>query len=333
MSNLPYETSEHDVVAFFREFGVGLGDVALQRRPDSGQVHAALVKFRDASTASSAMALDGAQLGSRTVHLKIDGMDRRSSSGNRGGGFSSGNFVPHGVGSPPGYGDGGQWGGRERRSYGSSGFGGAAPRDGGGDGGGAGGFGSRERKGYGGVSGHFEPAGGQFGGASGGSGRDREEGGGGRERRGPGMQAADPTIPEGPPPEGRKKLQLKPRTKPPPKLDIDTRQIDPPVRSQGHPRSGVGLGDVDNRGSGTPVRAGGVNRFKGENISRPNSSSSHSDQSKVHLPAAVPAVAPGTSPGLNGTSRRNVSKEEKGELHNTFAALNTEESSPDGEEN
>lgn len=38
--------------------------------------------------------------------------------------------------------------------------------------------------------------------------------------------ASDPSIPTGPPPAGRKKLNLKPRTKPPPQLQVDQRVVD-----------------------------------------------------------------------------------------------------------
>jgi RNA recognition motif. (a.k.a. RRM, RBD, or RNP domain) len=320
MSNLPYEASENDVVGFFAEYGVTLQDVSLQRRAETGQVHAAVVKFRDATTASGAMGLDGAQFGGRTAHLKIDGADRRSSGGSRGGGFSSGNFVPHGVSSPPGYGDAGQWGGRERRSYGSSGFGGASPRDGAGDGGG---FGSRERKGYGGSSGQYEPAGAHHGGGPGG--RDREDGGSGRERRGPGMQADDPTIPQGPPPEGRKRLQLKPRTKPPPKLDIDTRQIDPPARSHAAPRSGAAAEDGEDRGARVLSRGTPGIRSKNENLSPAGAAAKRTEPAKESANTPDVEAPNGVSPALNGVGSRTGKEEEKPKLQNPFDALNTEE--------
>lgn len=48
-----------------------------------------------------------------------------------------------------------------------------------------------------------------------------------------GEQREDPTIPTGPPPAGRKKLMLKPRTKPLPVLEVDKRAIDGPKSSGG----------------------------------------------------------------------------------------------------
>lgn len=56
----------------------------------------------------------------------------------------------------------------------------------------------------------------------------------GRQYRGAGRDstlAQDPTIPTGPIPSGRKKLQLKPRTKPMPVLEVDQRAIDGPKAS------------------------------------------------------------------------------------------------------
>lgn len=50
-------------------------------------------------------------------------------------------------------------------------------------------------------------------------------------RRAAPTQADDPSIPTGPPPAGRKRLNLKPRTKPLPTLDIDHRAIDQPGRA------------------------------------------------------------------------------------------------------
>lgn len=245
MTSLPSETSETEIAGFFSQYGVTPGDVRLTYHSDTGKVKAALIRLRDPETAQSALGMNGRQLGGRTPYIKIDGSDRRNGGRERGGGFSSGNYQLHGSGGgggPPGYGDGG----RERRSYGSSGFGTKNYRDGGmgGEGPGSGGYGGR--RGYGGANGQFEPAGTGMGG-----GRDRDDFGG-RDRRGPIPQAADPTIPEGPPPEGRKRLQLKPRTKPMPKLDIDKRAIEPTGKSSSalaYPKSAPVGGARDTRSS------------------------------------------------------------------------------------
>ncbi len=96
--------------------------------------------------------------------------------------------------------------GRGRSSYGSSGFG-PGGRDG------------RERHDRGSGGGHwggssYEPAGS--------GGKDRSD----RDR----PQAIDPTIPTGEAPPGRKKLQLKPRTKPLPVFKVDKSALAEPTR-------------------------------------------------------------------------------------------------------
>lgn len=251
-SNLPFETDEAQIAQFFADFGANPGSVNIQRHSDSGNIRAALVKCASPEAAEAAVeALNNRDFGGRSMRIKVDGSDRRGGSG---GGYGGG-------GGGGGYGGGMDSGGGGRRSYGSSGFGGGAPRDGGGDqwgGGGGGGGRSGERKGYGGESGQFEPSGGGggYGGGGGGGyggGRDGDRGGDRRERRGPGMQADDPTIPVGPVSEGRKKLVLKPRTKPPPVLEIDRRLIDPPASSVGS----TGGRGMTRGGDGPPMRRGG----------------------------------------------------------------------------
>lgn len=110
--------------------------------------------------------------------------------------------------------------GRSRNSYGSSGFG-PNGRDG------------RERNGRGGSGGHwggssYEPAGS--------GGRDRND----RDR----TQAMDPTIPTGEAPPGRKKLQLKPRTKPLPVFKVDKSALaEPTTRSKTPKTSSTARGE------------------------------------------------------------------------------------------
>lgn len=63
--------------------------------------------------------------------------------------------------------------------------------------------------------------------------------------RNSGEQREDPTIPTGPTPAGRKKLMLKPRTKPMPVLEVDTRAIDGVKSSGGLASSGSSTGGGD----------------------------------------------------------------------------------------
>lgn len=301
ITNLPANTDESLLVDHFRRNNFSTVSVNITRHSDSGNVKAALVQLQDPETANAAVAaLNERPVSGRNLRIKIDGSDRRS------GGFGGG---PPGYDSPSG----------NRRSYGSGGFGGNSHRDGGGYGSGAvgnnsSGF-SRERKGYGGASGHFEPAGMPSGrGSHGGHARDgtaRHDGG--RERRAAGMQADDPTIPVGPPPEGRKRLQLKPRTKPPPKLEIDERAIDSPSSHQGNtgrgtaraasrenaPQDGLFSGSPSRNGTGVSAGEGTSTALSGPGSTGPrtgdvrgaNARGKDGDESLVKVSNAFEALA------------------------------------------
>lgn len=126
---------------------------------------------------------------------------------------------------------------------------------------------------------------------------------------------ADPTIPTGPPPAGRKKLQLKPRTKPPPKLEVDQRAIGGPVRP-----AGAGSPPVRNA---SDARAG---RFPA-----PSRKAASQEQGKddVTWDEANTAKEQSPRPAANEQAQSSQSKEEDPKrpvLLNTFAALEVNES-------
>lgn len=196
VAHLPFNTHEGEIASFFEKSGVTPADVRLTRYDDTGKIKAAFVTTRGDANRDSALAMDGAKLAGLSVHVKIDGADRRGGGGSRERG---------------GYG----FGSRDRRTD--------DPHSGGGGG-------SHRETGW--SSGGWVDRSGTGGFDSGGRGeRGREARSSGGGRGGPGAARStldhrdDPTIPTGPPPAGRKKLVLKPRTKPPPVLDVDTRTL------------------------------------------------------------------------------------------------------------
>lgn len=316
VTHLPFGTHEGEIAAFFGNCGVTPADVRITRHSDTGNVKAAFVTTRGDINRDAALAMDGAKLSGRSVHVKIDGAGR---------------------------GGGGQ---RERSGYG---------------------FGSRDRRGdellsAGGAGGHRETGwssggwvdrsgpGGFDGGARGDKVREGWTGAGGRggagSGKGPAEQREDPTIPTGPPPAGRKKLVLKPRTKPPPVLEVDTRAIDgvkpsaPVVASQ--PKDGVDKRSVANKfatrqHSGpkkTPVSAqsetwtsakdGATAQPKGEEWSTPRDGAPRVQAEKWSNTKDGPAAR------MSGQTQSANKKEDETKkrpiLLNTFAALEVNDS-------
>ncbi|CAN8072289.1 unnamed protein product [Agarophyton chilense] len=90
--------------------------------------------------------------------------------------------------------------------------------------------------------------------------------------------STDPTIPTGPPPAGRKKLQLMPRTKPPPSLQADKRNAPASKAPQtampapGRPEHDT---SVQSKGGPAPRR---VNSLGGERFSRSDSNDDKFDK-------------------------------------------------------
>lgn len=216
VSNLPSRTDENEIGSMFHNCGVS--EIRVTHHSDTGNVKAAFVTIAAGTDPGPALGVDGSMLGNRPMHVKIDGSDRPRGGGGGGGGRERAAYGSGGFGVNGGGGGGG---------YGGSSYGGG----GGGYSGGGGGFGGRRSNGDGGGGAWggsaYEPAGGRDGARGD---RDRDRGGRDREPR---VQQFDPTIPTGPPSAGRKKLNLKPRTKPAPKLDIDHRAIGDKPRATG----------------------------------------------------------------------------------------------------
>lgn len=195
VSNLPFETNENEISSFFQT-ACDVSDVRLSYHSDTGNIKAAFVTLLQGQPADPALSLDGRLFGGRSLHVKIEGSDRRN---RERGSYGSGGYGANGSGTGGSYGSpygGSSFSSRDRRS--SSGGGG-----------------------WGGSGGSYE--------APSSSRTDRDQPG---ENRGAGRQNDDPTIPTGPTPAGRRKLQLKPRTKPPPTLEIDHRAIDGVKKSE-----------------------------------------------------------------------------------------------------
>lgn len=228
VTNLPFSTNELEIAAFFAEQGVPNAEVRLTRHNDSGNIKAAFVTVRS-DLRNEGLAVDGKNFGSRTMHVKVEGTD-----GNRRGNRDRERPDRERSGYTAAQSYGGAFGGRDRRSAEDSNQGSAwGPST----------PGNR-------MQSSFEPA------------ADRRSGDySGRVRDAP--LANDPTIPTGPTPTGRKKLQLKPRTKPLPVLDVDPRAIDPPSKpSSAAPASTAQRSDTNNGSGGVRPFARGSQRAK-----------------------------------------------------------------------
>lgn len=200
VTNLP-QTNENDIASFFADHGINTISVRITRHADSGNFKAAFVTVNQ-SQCQQGLDLDGTMFGSRTMHIKIDGVDRDNRRNGRDrGGFNSVSYGGAFGRDRRGFEDSGNTG---TRNWSSSNNGNRISNNQGSDG----------------------PSDRRF----------RNDRDGTRPNRGTGggrdQLPKDSTIPTGPVPSGRKKLQLKPRTKPPPVLEVDQRAIDPP-RSTG----------------------------------------------------------------------------------------------------
>ncbi|PXF45760.1 hypothetical protein BWQ96_04528 [Gracilariopsis chorda] len=143
--------------------------------------------------------------------------------------------------------------------------------------------------------------------------------------------AKDPSIPVGPPPAGRKKLQLMPRTKPPPELQVDQRAISqqkPPQSAMPAPGRQDSEKFSQNRAGPPPRR---VNSYGGERSStRGDRSSDRFDRvdRRDRGPRMDDSRNKWTNSKETATSRPSSQPTAKKEddskrpvLQNTFAAL------------
>lgn len=235
LTNLPFNTTEADISSFFTNAQFPPTDIRIMRHQDSGKVRGATVTLRPDAPVKDALALHGMSFGGRPLNVRIDGGERdhrrrhnqfhqqgRVSSDRLSNLSSHSGFVRHDDPSsrsprqsgrrPPGvfsdriHSDRGQL--HDRTLHITQSVSDHVPNN-------AGNLSQLP------VSLPQDP-------------RDRGD------RRGPDTDRpgrlhsrksnlpADPTIPTGPIPTGRKKLELKPRTKPPPVLEIDQRLIDDP---------------------------------------------------------------------------------------------------------
>lgn len=200
VTNLP-QTNENEITSFFANHGINTISVRISRHADSGNFRAAFVTVNQ-SQCEQGLALDGTMYGSRTMHIKIDGADRDNRRNGRDrGGFNTVSY-------------GGAFG-KDRRGFEDSGN-----------------TGTRNWSSSNNMNRNSNNQG-----SDGNSDRrfrnDRDTTRPNRSMgRGRDQLPKDSTIPTEPVPSGRKKLQLKPRTKPLPVLEVDQRAIDPP-RSTG----------------------------------------------------------------------------------------------------
>ena len=146
------------------------------------------------------------------------------------------------------------------------------------------------------------------------------------DRRQPHM-ARDPTIPTGPEPAGRKKLQLKPRTKPLPVIEVDRRAIDGPAsrpNPTARPTADRDRFSNDNRRGGFANGGRGDARSPDRGGWVSNSSGRDNDRWSNARDGAPPRAAAGrfqnnTSAKKDGDSKRPV-------LVNAFSALQVNDS-------
>ncbi len=136
VGNIPFSTTDADLRAMFETHGAVTSVKVITDRETGRSRGFAFVEMDDATAAANAIrALDGSQMGGRSLRVN-EAQDRREGGGG-GGGFGGG-----GGGGRGGYGGGGGGG---RGGYGGGGGGGRGGYGGGGSGGGYGGGGGRDR--------------------------------------------------------------------------------------------------------------------------------------------------------------------------------------------
>lgn len=268
VSNLPFETNEAQIAAFFSAAGVDPAAVHLSRHADTGNIKAAFVTLQPDTSPQLALSLNGRQLGSRSLHIKIEGSDRDRRSANRDYNHARDRDRDRSSHTPS---YSGSFGGRERRAAED------APN--------AWGSTSWNDRSSAAASKNFES-----------TSERRDRANDSRDAKIPStrtdaQQPQDPTIPTGPPTPGRKKLQLKPRTKPPPVIEVDRRTVDAPNQPKSAPvimqkqtsserptfrASTAPKKQIDKDGEWTNARESGIARSPAVN----HSSSKKEDSSK-----------------------------------------------------
>lgn len=292
VTNLPLDTNEQQVAEFFKSCAVS--NVRLTYYNDTGNIKAAFVTLQPEEDPQKALALNGQVLANRALHVKIDGSDRR---GPRDRAYGSSGFGP--AASP-------NSANAHSNAYAAPSYGGS--------------FGSRERRAptANATQGNTNTAASSVVSPPPGIPSPNTNESKGVERAERAAQPADPTIPTGPTPAGRKRLQLKPRTKPLPTLEIDHRAI----------------GDTRSR---TPNSAPPALRNGARTDMQPTSKStakqlSHGKQNgprpdgmqQRRTPAREGHNAQGRAPSARSTSEK-VDDTSKPTLHNAFAILGVDE--------
>lgn len=226
VSNLPYETSQDQIVQFFEQSGMPAVSVRAIRAQE--KLRGAVVTLGTDISPERALSLNGSLFGGRHINVRMDsGRDnrRRQNNNNQDRGSSD---RPSTLPSQSGFGrrdDSSRYSRQAGRGLGPNLRNGrpySADR------------GSVQPSPQGQLaSDPLPPADSPFSQAS--TVQDRRDRGDnfrqGRQFSRKQNLPEDPTIPVGPIPTGRKKLELKPRTKPLPVLEVDQRLIDGPVTS------------------------------------------------------------------------------------------------------
>ena len=141
VGNIPFSTTDADLRSMFEPHGTVTSVKVITDRETGRSRGFAFVEMDDATAAANAIrALDGSQMGGRSLRVN-EAQDRREGGG---GGFGGGGGGRGGYGGGGG-GRGGYGGGGSGGGYGGGGGGGRGGYGGGGSGGGYGGGGGRDR--------------------------------------------------------------------------------------------------------------------------------------------------------------------------------------------
>lgn len=310
---LPSNISEDQVAEFLQQRNISPSEIVLVPPKSTNGIYSAVIQLADADVAQKAVIeLDGQRFAGRAVGVRVESMERHGNGG----------ISPVYISSTPSY-QGESLGYKDRRSYGSSNFGspGFSSRSFGGTGNSGGrdtAFGGRDKRFFTASGTASDFSGSSFrGNGHGLTGKDwGASGHTSKDRRRSTSQAEDPTIPQDPPPEGRKKLQLKPRTKPIPAFEVDSRAIDAP--STDRPRF------TRTETGGTPQRENELSR---------TASSSVAGTRRNGLPESSESRVTNSSTLNNGVraggASANGASDSAPPLANKFAALSMEESLDD----
>ncbi len=148
VGNIPFTTTDADLRSMFEPHGTVTSVKVITDRETGRSRGFAFVEMDDATAAANAIrALDGSQMGGRSLRVN-EAQDRREGGGG-GGGFGGGGGGRSGGGGGYGGGGGGRSGGGGGYGGGGGGFGGGGGGRGGSGGGGyGGGGGGRDRDRY-----------------------------------------------------------------------------------------------------------------------------------------------------------------------------------------